>query len=325
MSALDIFREAGTEFHTTDPVEAFRHLSEALSRHKTPLPRDVSAINVFYRHIEIPGLSIYRLRYGAPIKLELSPPDNHYILQLTLRGSTAACFEGGVELVSNPGDFIVVNPGKAFTKIWEAEADQLMIRISAAAVERVVGVDEGYQACRHVRFEPQTVSLEKTPTLFGYIRMLCEDLDTGGCMLATPHAAKSVVTSIASLMVHSLPNNRNDRSRRLQSPAVPYYVQRAVNYIQAHYEQDLTLDRIAAASSVSVRALERGFKKFRSQTPMEYLRSVRLDAARQKLLQTHVTSRTVTAIAEACGFRHLGRFSRAYATRFGELPSETAG
>lgn len=324
MSVLDIFREAGTEFHTTDPAVAFRHLSEALSRHKTPLPRDVSAINVFYRHIEIPGLSIYRLRYGAPIRLELAPPDNHYILQLTLRGSTAACFDGRVELVSNPGDFVVVNPGKVFTKVWEAEADQLMLRISAAAVERVIGTDEG-GASRHVWFEPQAVSLEKTPTLFGYIRMLCEDLDAGGCMLATPHAARSVVTTIASLMVHSLPNNRNGGSRRLQSPAAPYYVQRAINYIQAHFEQDLTLHRVAAASSVSVRALERGFKKFRNQTPMEYLRSVRLDAARHKLLQTHVTSHTVTGIAEACGFRHLGRFSRAYAMRFGELPSETAG
>jgi AraC-like DNA-binding protein len=323
MSGLDLFREAGTSFQTTDPVVAFRHLSEALSRHKMPAVRE--AINMSYRHVDIPGLSIYRLRYGAPVRLELSPPEDHYILQLTLKGSTAACFDGKIETISNPGDFIVVNPGRDFTKKWEAEADQLMLRISAAALGQAMGNGIGDLAGRHVIFEPQTVSLEKTPTLFGYIRMLCEDFDSGECMLAKPSIAKSVVTSIASLMLHSLPNDKERTPYSLQSPVVPYYVQRALNFIQAHYQQDLTLGRIAAASAVSRRALHRGFQKFRNQTPMQYLRSVRLDKAHQRLREMPIASGTVTAVAEACGFRHLGRFSRAYAARFGELPSETAG
>lgn len=320
---LDSFGDAGREFHPTDPIGAVGGLSEPPSKHITPLLRDVSAKSVFYRHVEAPGLSIYRLRYDAPIKLELAPPDNHYILQLTLRGGASSRFGGCVGSASSLGEFTVVNPGTALTTVWEAEADQLVLRICAAAVERVIDADEAHHAARQIRFEPQGVSLEKAPTLFGYIRMLCDDMDAGGCMLSTAHAARSVAASIASLMVQSLPNNRNGSLCRPPSPALPYYVRRAINFIEAQFEQDLTLGHVAEASSVSVRALERGFKKFRNQTPMEYLRSVRLEAARHKLLQIHVTGHTVTGIAEACGFRHLGRFARAYSERFGELPSET--
>jgi len=325
MSALDIFREAGTSFHTTDAVVAFRHLSEVLYRHKTPPARDMNAINLSYRHADIPGLSINRLRYGAPMRLELSSPEDHYLLQLTLKGRTAACFDGKVELISHPGDFVVINPGETFTQKWDADADQLLLKISAAAFDHGAGGGTGDPAGRLATFESRVVRLEKAPSLFGYIRMLCEDFDSGDCMLAKPSTDRSVVTSIASLMIHSLPNDRMKKPQSVQSPAVPYYVRRAVNFIQAHYEQDLTLARIAAASAVSVRALHRGFLKFRDQTPMEYLRSVRLDKARQKLRETHPTNSTVTIVAEACGFRHLGRFSRVYAARFGELPSETVG
>lgn len=325
MSVLNIFCQAGTSFHATDPTVAFRHLGEALYRHKMPPARDVTEINMSYRHADIPGLSIHRLHYGAPVRLELSSPEEHYILHLTLKGSVATCFDGKAEMVSSPGDFVVINPGKDFTQKWDADADQLMLRISAAAFGQATGGGADDQRGRPVTFESRAVSLEKAPSLYGYIRMLCEDFDSGDCMLARPSTDNSVVTSIASLMVHSLPNDRMKKPQSLQSPAVPYYVRRAVNFIQAHYEQDLTLARIAAASAVSVRALHRGFLKFRDQTPMEYLRSVRLDKARQKLRETHSTSSTVTIVAEACGFRHLGRFSRVYAARFGELPSETVG
>lgn len=290
-----------------------------------PLAKDMNAIDMSSRYVDIPGLSIHRLRYGAPVRLELSSPEDHYILQLTLKGSTVACFDGKSEVVSNPGDFIVVNPGRDFTKVWEPEADQLMLRISAAAFGHAMGSGPGEQAGGAVTFDPQAIGIEKVSTLFGYIRLLCDDFDSGGCILAKPSTAKSVATSIASLMLHSLPNDRKKKPYCVQSPAVPYYVQRAVNFIQAHYQQDLTLDRIAAVSAVSARALHRGFQKFRDQTPMEYLRSVRLEKAHRKLRETHATSSTVTIVAEACGFRHLGRFSRAYAARFGELPSETAG
>lgn len=57
-------------------------------------------------------------------------------------------------------------------------------------------------------------------------------------------------------------------------------------------------------------------------SPMQYLRGVRLDRAREDL-QAGVG--TVSDIAYQWGFTNLGRFARAYRERFGELPSDTLG
>ncbi|WP_281445503.1 helix-turn-helix domain-containing protein, partial [Paenarthrobacter nicotinovorans] len=58
-------------------------------------------------------------------------------------------------------------------------------------------------------------------------------------------------------------------------------------------------------------------------TPSDLLRSIRLDRAREMLLEAGPREQSVTAVAESCGFTHQGRFSALYLKTFGELPSET--
>ncbi len=55
---------------------------------------------------------------------------------------------------------------------------------------------------------------------------------------------------------------------------------------------------------------------------MEFLTEQRLQRVREKLLKPHPEA-SITSIALDCGFRHLGRFSQVYRSRFGERPSDT--
>jgi transcriptional regulator GlxA family with amidase domain len=55
---------------------------------------------------------------------------------------------------------------------------------------------------------------------------------------------------------------------------------------------------------------------------MDLVRSARLAQARAELASPRPGA-SVTRVALDCGFTHLGRFSREYARRFGERPSET--
>ena len=55
---------------------------------------------------------------------------------------------------------------------------------------------------------------------------------------------------------------------------------------------------------------------------MQFLTDSRLEAARVAL-QSPSPIESVSSIAYACGFSHLGRFSDAYRRRFGESPSVT--
>jgi AraC-like DNA-binding protein len=59
-------------------------------------------------------------------------------------------------------------------------------------------------------------------------------------------------------------------------------------------------------------------------SPLEYIKVRRLNAARRRALVNAVPSVCAVAhIATNNGFHHLGRFSVAYRSYFGESPSET--
>ena len=105
-------------------------------------------------------------------------------------------------------------------------------------------------------------------------------------------------------------------------PLMPRHVKRAEGYIREHLRDDIKLTDIASAAGVSVRSLSEGFQRALQQSPMQYVKALRLDAARNEL-QCSGSDRLVSEVAEAWGFNHLGRFSEQYRRRFGELPSST--
>jgi transcriptional regulator GlxA family with amidase domain len=101
---------------------------------------------------------------------------------------------------------------------------------------------------------------------------------------------------------------------------VPVYMRRIERYVAERIEQPISLAELSELAGVSERAIQAGFRAYHGCTPLAYLRTQRLERVRRRLLESR---EDVTTAAQACGFRHLGRFSVAYRQRFGESPSET--
>ncbi|MGD9480291.1 MULTISPECIES: helix-turn-helix transcriptional regulator [Rhizobiaceae] len=90
----------------------------------------------------------------------------------------------------------------------------------------------------------------------------------------------------------------------------------------ANIAEPLTLDKIAAVSGVSERALQMGFRQFKMTTPMAYLRYLRLEAMHQDL-KGGQPGMELKEVGLRWGFLHMGRMAAEYRSRYGELPSET--
>jgi len=286
------------------------------------LARAVRTLDFSYRcSADMPGFSLQRFGYGAMVTLEIPPSHESFVLQLTLRGTTKNQI-GGQVLETRPGDFIIRSPGRDSVKIWSADAEQLMLRIDRSIIERAVGTEVGDHVHYPVLFDPQAVSVADAPALFSFIRMICDDVDSGSPIFSRPSCAHPMMDTLASMLLHTFKSDRCAQINGTTSSAAPYYVKRALEFIADRAAEDISLQDIAFASGVSSRALHKRFRRFRDQTPMEYLRDVRLDYARAQLLKARQSGATVTQIAENCGFRHLGRFAQAYLKRFGQLPSE---
>jgi len=102
---------------------------------------------------------------------------------------------------------------------------------------------------------------------------------------------------------------------------LPRDLNRALDRLKAEPERHWTLVGLAAACGVAPRTLQKHFRRFLDRTPLELIRELRLDRARQLLLRGPAAN--VTDIAARCGFNHLGRFAARYHRRYGESPSAT--
>lgn len=99
-------------------------------------------------------------------------------------------------------------------------------------------------------------------------------------------------------------------------------VRRVLRAMRADPARAFSLDDLAVIAGVSARSLQRKFRASLGQTPIEALRTVRLERARRALLLA-ARGQTISDIALRCGFSHLGRFSIEYRRCYGETPSQT--
>lgn len=96
------------------------------------------------------------------------------------------------------------------------------------------------------------------------------------------------------------------------------HVVRAVAYLEASIEDEFHLSDCAAHAGVSVRQLQRLFKKYLGVNPTEYMSNLRLQRARMLLSETNMS---VTEIALACGYGSSSNFSKSFRKKFGVSPN----
>lgn len=110
--------------------------------------------------------------------------------------------------------------------------------------------------------------------------------------------------------------------KRCAGQPVPRDVKRAVALMRESLCQPLSMRSLAARCGVAERTLNQHFRNFVGLSPIQYLRRLRLAAARDALLGGR-DGGSVTNVAETFGFNHFGRFAEQYRQLYGETPSAT--
>ncbi|PZE75729.1 hypothetical protein DEI92_04540 [Curtobacterium sp. MCBD17_034] len=104
----------------------------------------------------------------------------------------------------------------------------------------------------------------------------------------------------------------------------PIGVRRALQFIQAHAAEELSVDEIAASAGMSPRGLQAAFLRQLGHSPMTALRRERLRRAHEALLLARDGSgTTVAAVAAHWRFSNPGRFATQYLREYGRSPRET--
>jgi AraC-like DNA-binding protein len=98
-------------------------------------------------------------------------------------------------------------------------------------------------------------------------------------------------------------------------PTAP--VARSVRFVEMHFDQQITLDDLAAAAGISKFYFSREFKEQTGLAPGLFLRGYRLVRAMDDLLSS---TERIGEIAFAAGYRNAAAFSRAFRKVTGSTP-----
>ena len=96
-------------------------------------------------------------------------------------------------------------------------------------------------------------------------------------------------------------------------------LRRVQEHIRTQLARPLTIDELAGIAGYSKRHFIRAFQRSVGQTPLRYVRTLRLEEAARRIAQGE---RSITAIASECGFSSVHHLSNCFRQATGMSPSQ---
>lgn len=132
----------------------------------------------------------------------------------------------------------------------------------------------------------------------------------------------SLATLISHMIARSVITKTTADGNNLNKPTVlfnRFEVDRAIAYMNSHLQEKITLENLASQVNISQGQFSRVFKEVTKQSPIEFLNGMRLERAKGLLLSG---GKTMSEIADACGFSTSAYFSSSFQKQYGVSPSE---
>lgn len=265
-----------------------------------------------------PGLTIYRFtRPTQPRWEEIESLSIGIIIQ-----ASGALTAVGERRLSGQSNYVVIGSGRHFdcrilaasppqpTLCLVLEIDPQLVRFVSAGMRDpgvARGRPEGGGKC-----VVSALDAELMNTVLRFLGALSVGCDRR--VLAPLHLQEMVYRVL----------QREQRVRLMQlaaDQAMGNPVAAALDYIDAHLAEPLTVDTLAAQVCLSPSAFSRVFRERTGHSPYQYVKETRLDRARQLLNEGRLG---VSAVSRAVGYASASHFIKEFRSRFGATPGDYA-
>jgi AraC-like DNA-binding protein len=301
---------------TADVGEAVTEAGRVMSAHRVWLRG-----NEFHARLHataVGKLTLICIYYEQAVVLDAVRPLDYYTLQTVLRGGYEISSDADTTQV-NRGASCVLPPTDHLRIRFAPETVQIGVKIPTIALERVLS---------RLGLPPETggtpfdLAVVGRPAWVETLRVVVDAVNASPGHELDPKVGEELERMLLTALVLSQPvrgeplRPRSTGFRGRQAAAA------AAERMRAAPEEPIDIPGLARETGVSLRTLQEGFKDLHGRSPTAYLRQIRLELAHERLRDPAATA-TVTDVALACGFSHLGRFAGAYREHFGLPPSHT--
>lgn len=269
-------------------------------------------MNVFYEKEEF-------IRNRVPIRLFLhyykddrifTPIHWHRCLEinLTLVGEIIQCINGNY-MACGPGDLCIVNSGMIhsnYSKGQQPEIQMITLQISIAFLENWLGENMVFCLPEHNREREEIKKI--------ILKIVQESTE-----LKAHHELRQIELIFRLLVLLSRSCIKKDTENRRQKEGGQRFKD-VLDYIEKHYQEELSLDMLADKFGYSSAYLSRSFKRHIGYNFSRHLQVVRMNATIEDMGKN--PEKSILNCATEHGFPNIKSFIHIFKREYGCTPSE---
>ncbi|WP_457440226.1 helix-turn-helix transcriptional regulator [Pseudomonas sp. TE3786] len=279
------------------------------------LEQKIIIAGVYGRH---EGVSFRRMDYRGEFSTALPDLDDEITFVVPTAGTIV--FRQNSELVGTPQVGLAVEKASVRSVRFLDGHGQYGLSVRRSLFAQRLATLLGKPIIDKVRFQPMVdfnqAAFQGIKAIVGLATGSEFDLLINSSALMPSRLQEMLVDAV----LDSWPHNYSEALQRRSPTIAPRHVKLALEYIQAHPDALVSGTELAALSNVSLRALQDGFRRFVGCSIIEYQRQVRLQRAREVLLEDG--SLSVTDVALRLGFSNVGRFCQYFQSAYGVSPAD---
>lgn len=193
---------------------------------------------------------------------------------------------------------IVTFPGELKTTLKNSVRSEILFRYDPKCSEIVKSL--GFRSCNFTFTQTFNETLKKIRQAVIEIRRpgVADRLD----MLAVELASEAMISALDTTSQKHLPDDR---------------IFTISNYFRFHYRQKIDLESLVKQHGMTLRTFYREWHKYYTETPTQYLISLRLNYAMELLQNPGIR---IFEIANRCGFCDPMYFQRCFSRKYGMAP-----
>ena len=264
------------------------------------------------------GIQVFRETTNRSVLQQGSPIDDCVVFGIPLAMDGPGLFSGKH---FTQQDFITFNGSDGFHLITPKRFDILAVTVPRIELMQLLAL-EGIDACsisKSTVLKPATATLHALRDCLASVVNPQEIDPSHFAHLQVQRNLKSgILSNIVSTIRSAKPGDSPSRCFKSRS----HLVREIIDWALSKQEDPPSISEICLRFNIGRRVLNYSFIEVVGTSPLNYLRSIRLNGARRDLRKLP-SQMSVQEIASQWGFWHLPRFSAEYRKLFGELPSET--
>ncbi|MBG0560218.1 AraC family transcriptional regulator [Actinoplanes aureus] len=308
--------------HTSDLAQASGELENVWGPHKLIVGGDRRTDIRLHTH-QFRSVMLSYVAFGTDVHVRLEPGRPSYLVHVPLSGR-ASVHDSKERLVIEPGAAAVLSQDEPVSMRCTADCGQLVVSLDVGNLRAHSRSLLTSQPPGPLQFAmAMDVTSGAARDWYRVLRSFADLADAGDGMLDHPLMTAEIERALMTGLLLAQPNTYSDVLYKLAAGKKRTPVDTAILLIDTYPQRDYTVTELARAAGLSVRTLERQFRRRLGLTPHAYLRHVRFERVRSELMAPASERKRVSEVAARWGLHHFGRFAREYYQKYQEKPSET--